>query len=203
MKKYLTIALMHLMIYQTFAQSKVIGDCVSIKDTVFLVTMHSVYDGSYPKQSWFVIEESNLLEKINTSSNALLLEKIFSNAIHITEPFIGFERKMWSCYHVTQYDSLYKSFIVPYSVMNKKFQKIGLVNLTNQKVVKIEAVSIIAEFWILQKNLEEINSLNHSFYIKEEWYIAPYYYILKQIFESKKLSKQEIKLLKQYFNVKK
>ena len=200
MKTYLILALSQLIFHNIFAQTVTNSDCKTVKDTVYLVAMSGVFDGSYPMQSWFTVKDVELLGKISADNDTVFLKNIYAKAVYLTEPFIGFERKMWSCYSKNQYDSLYNSFSIPYATMNKNFTKIGFVNLSNEKIIRLEAVKIVADFWVLNKDIKEINSLNHSFYIDDKWYVIPYYYVLKQIFESNKLSKQEKYILQTYFD---
>ncbi len=190
-KKCLIAIIFYFSFFSLYAQNELIKNCVSVKDTVYLVSMSGFFDDGYPKNNYFVVKNIRLLKSVNIDNDTILLKDLFANCTHFEEPFIGFERQMWECNAKNEYDSLYKAFGKPYTIMNKKYTEIGFTKLKNKKQISFEVVKVIADFWLLEKDMRQINAINHSFYIEYEWYKATYFFILKQVFESYRISKQE------------
>jgi hypothetical protein len=201
MKKHVVAIIFYFSSFSLYAQNELVKTCVSIKDTVYLVSISGFFDDGYPKNNYFVAKNIRLLKSVNINNDTLLLKDLFANCVHLAEPFMGFERQMWKCNAKNKYDSLYKAFGKPYAIMNKKYAEIGDVKLKNKKQISFEAVKIIADFWLLDKDIKQINAINHSFYIENEWYKASYFLILKQVFESCRLSKQEKIELQNYLSI--
>ena len=174
------------------------AECMSERNTVYMISISGILDNGRPITNLFAIEQIEQLS-IDTTDYKHLICGIYNTAVHVSESLLGFQEMMTKCYPKSEYKTIYEDFTKKLKRLNKRYLKIGTLNLAGSKRIMVEAVKIEGEFWLLNKNMKLINNLNHSFEIPEECYKKSYFYKLKSILSICKISKDERKHFKNKF----
>jgi hypothetical protein len=167
------------------------SQCIDIKDTVYVISMHGNLENGSPISSYFILKRWDggiVLDKANRNT---YLMGIYSTAIHLSEPMLSFDEMLLKCSKNKPYDSLNNNFIIGLRKMNRRLNPLGVVALGDQQKISFEMVKISGQFWVLDKDIGKMNNITNSFYINDSWYKSNHSYCLKQVIQVFRLSKAE------------
>lgn len=174
-------------------------NCKAIKDTLYFINIYCIKNNNNPKTGGGLIK---YLSKINfdITSYDSFRKSFYSTVVYTPDPFIGFQSSYF-CYGIADYKELTKCYIKKQKQMLRKEMKLPTITLKDSTKFDISVYKIIGEFWLIENELDKINSMTDQINIDTSFYNFTYYYKFKNIIKSWKLTKLERESLFTTFHI--
>jgi hypothetical protein len=170
----------------------------SIKDTVFVFLLKGTLENKQPIASYIVVKNLSSLETLAQIVNLdSFMCYLFKNVVLFEEPAFTLSRNVLLYNFQNEKDKtvFLGNLSKKIDNLNKGYISIKTKKFSNGKAIELNGVKVIGEFWVIPKNVDELNTYNHSFIVEQGCYTKGDIYNLKDLTKSCKMKKKEVEII--------
>jgi hypothetical protein len=183
-----------------FQRSSFSQQTTFVRDTVYVIIIRDENETKMPKVAYMLYKKLDSLPDITAiadKENALC--SLFNRCIWFEEPFftIGNYNNAYGFTNKLQQDSFFSELSKKIKNLNQQYSILFSKKFGIDTKLEFDCVKLKGDFWVVDKGTHEINNTDHSIEVKAGCYYRSYWYNLKDILKSKRLTKGELACIQQ------